>query len=92
MASRSLFLRERFHEQAVPRGAQEARRGGRWHAAGPPVPRGLRRGEQPQIFDIWESQETFDKFGEKLLPILAELGYTPPEPMIAPVHNIIVGK
>ena len=44
-----------------------------------------------QIFDIWESQETFAQFGEKLMPILAEVGHQPPEPMIAPVHNIIVG-
>ena len=45
-----------------------------------------------QVFDVWESQETFDKFGEKLLPIMAEIGYEPPVPMIAPVHNIIVGR
>jgi hypothetical protein len=44
-----------------------------------------------QVFDVWESQQTFDKFGEKLMPILAEVGYQPPTPMIAPVHNIIVG-
>jgi hypothetical protein len=45
-----------------------------------------------QIFDVWESEETFAKFGETLMPILGSLDYTPPEPMIAPVKNIIVGK
>jgi hypothetical protein len=44
-----------------------------------------------QIFDVWTSQEDFDKFGEKLIPILASLNYTPPQPMIAPVHNVIKG-
>ena len=44
-----------------------------------------------QVFDIWESQETFAKFGETLLPIMAEIGYQPPTPMFAPVNNIIVG-
>ena len=44
-----------------------------------------------QIFDVWASQEDFDKFGEKLIPILASLNYTPPQPMIAPVHNVIKG-
>ena len=44
-----------------------------------------------QIFDVWESQEAFAKFGETLLPIMGELGYKPPTPMFAPVHNIIVG-
>jgi hypothetical protein len=44
-----------------------------------------------QIFDVWESQEAFAKFGETLLPIMAEIGYQPPTPMFAPVHNTIVG-
>jgi hypothetical protein len=44
-----------------------------------------------QIFDVWDSQELFDKFGEALIPILAEQNYTPPQPMIAPVHGIIEG-
>jgi hypothetical protein len=44
-----------------------------------------------QIFDVWASQEDFDKFGEKLIPILASVNYTPPQPMIAPVHSVIKG-
>ena len=38
-----------------------------------------------QVFDVWESQETFDKFGEALFPIMAEINYQPPTPQIAPV-------
>lgn len=45
-----------------------------------------------QVFDVWDSQETFDKFGETLMPICAEVGYQPPVPMIAPVNNIIDGR
>jgi uncharacterized glyoxalase superfamily protein PhnB len=44
-----------------------------------------------QVFDIWESQEAFEAFGGTLLPIMAGLGVDPGEPMVAPVHNIIVG-
>jgi hypothetical protein len=43
------------------------------------------------VFDVWESQEFFDAFGETLMPILAEAGIDPGEPMISAVHNIIVG-
>jgi hypothetical protein len=46
-------------------------------------------GDNLQVFDVWESQEDFDKFGETLMAILAEKGIDPGEPMIAPVHNII---
>jgi hypothetical protein len=44
-----------------------------------------------QVFDIWESQEDFDAFGSTLVPILAEAGVGLSEPMVATVHNVIVG-
>ena len=44
-----------------------------------------------QVFDVWESQESFEAFGATLLPIMAELGADPGQPMISPVHNIIEG-
>jgi hypothetical protein len=43
------------------------------------------------VFDVWDSQESFDKFGETLLPIMAELGTDPGEPQVAEIHNIIIG-
>ena len=44
-----------------------------------------------QVFDVWESQESFEAFGATLVPIMTELGADPGKPMIAPVHNIIKG-
>ena len=44
-----------------------------------------------QVFDVWDSQESFAAFGETLMPILAAAGVDPGEPMISPVHNIIIG-
>ena len=43
------------------------------------------------VFDVWESEETFAKFGETLVPIMAELGADPGQPMVMPIHNIIKG-
>ena len=43
------------------------------------------------VVDVWDSQETFDAFGETLMPILGALGIDPGEPMISPVHNVIIG-
>jgi hypothetical protein len=43
------------------------------------------------VFDVWDSQESFAAFGETLMPILAEAGIDPGEPMVSPVHNIIIG-
>ena len=44
-----------------------------------------------QVFDVWESQADFDAFGPTLVPILAELGVELKEPMVANVHNVMVG-
>jgi hypothetical protein len=44
-----------------------------------------------QVFDVWESQESFEAFGATLVPIMTELGADPGTPMISPVHNIIKG-
>ena len=44
-----------------------------------------------QVFDIWDSKESFKAFGKTLLPIMAEVGADPGEPQVMPVHNIIKG-
>jgi hypothetical protein len=46
---------------------------------------------QIQVFDVWDSQESFEAFGETLLPIMASIGAEPGEPQVSPVHNIIKG-
>jgi hypothetical protein len=49
------------------------------------------RGGGLHVFDVWDSQESFDKFGETLMPIMAELGADPGEPQVAAIHNVIIG-
>jgi hypothetical protein len=41
------------------------------------------------VFDVWDSQEDFDRFGKTLLPILEEEGIDPGQPDVSPVHNVI---
>jgi hypothetical protein len=43
---------------------------------------------QVSVFDVWESKEQFEKFGETLVPIMSKLGANPGEPMIMAVHNV----
>ena len=66
-------------------------------AAGAGAPKGrtlhvaLESNGEVQVFDIWESQETFEAFGATLLPILAGHGVELKAPMVARVHNVIKG-
>lgn len=43
------------------------------------------------VFDVWDSQEAFEAFGATLVPIMAELGADPGQPMVTPVYNVIKG-
>ena len=38
---------------------------------------------------VWDSQEQFEAFAARLMPILGELGIDPGEPEVLPVHNIV---
>jgi hypothetical protein len=42
-----------------------------------------------KVSEIWDSQDQFDAFGERLMPQLADLGIDPGDPEIIEVHNII---
>jgi hypothetical protein len=41
------------------------------------------------VSEIWDSQEAFEAFGERLMPILEQVGIEPGEPTVIPVHNTI---
>lgn len=43
------------------------------------------------VFDVWDSQQSFDRFGETLMPILKEIGVDPGNPQVMPIHNVIQG-
>jgi hypothetical protein len=45
---------------------------------------------QLRVSEVWDSQEKFDAFGERLMPILSDVGIDPGEPTILEVHNTIV--
>jgi hypothetical protein len=43
---------------------------------------------QLAVFNVWESEEAFTKFGEVLMPILVEAGIQNAEPQIVPIHRL----
>ena len=45
-----------------------------------------------RVSDIWDSKESFEKFGETLRPIMDGLGIPPGDIEFFEVHNIIVGE
>jgi hypothetical protein len=44
---------------------------------------------QVRVSEVWDSQEKFNSFGERLMPILADVGIDPGQPETFEVHNVI---
>ena len=42
-----------------------------------------------RVSEIWDSQEQLDAFGEKLMPVLSEVGIEAGEPETMEIHNIV---
>jgi hypothetical protein len=40
------------------------------------------------VFDVWESVEQFEKFGETLVPIMSNLGADPGQPQVSTIRNL----
>jgi hypothetical protein len=42
-----------------------------------------------RVSEIWDSREQLDAFGQRLRPVLAEVGIDPGEPEILEIHHIV---
>ncbi|HEV7773229.1 MAG TPA: hypothetical protein VGO48_08110 [Conexibacter sp.] len=42
-----------------------------------------------RVSEIWDSREQWEAFGERLMPVLADIGIQPGEPEVIAVGNIV---
>ena len=42
-----------------------------------------------RVSEIWDSREQFEAFGQRLMPVLNEVGIEPGQPEMLEIHNII---
>ena len=42
-----------------------------------------------RVSEIWDSREQFDAFGERLMPVLKDVGIDPGQPEVLEIHNIV---
>jgi len=42
-----------------------------------------------RVSEIWDSRDQFDAFGERLMPVLKDVGIEPGKPEMLEIHNII---
>lgn len=42
-----------------------------------------------KVSEIWDSEEKWQAFGERLMPVLADAGIEPGEPTVIPIHNTV---
>jgi hypothetical protein len=48
-------------------------------------------GSEPslRVSEIWDSRERWEAFGERLMPVLADVGIDPGEPEVIEVRNVV---
>jgi hypothetical protein len=44
---------------------------------------------QVRVSEIWDSREQFEAFGQRLMPLLADIGIDPGQPEILEVYNVV---
>ena len=42
-----------------------------------------------RVSEVFDSREQLEAFGERLMPVLAEVGINPGEPEVLEIHNIV---
>ncbi|HEX7058448.1 MAG TPA: hypothetical protein VF176_01175 [Solirubrobacterales bacterium] len=42
-----------------------------------------------RVSEIWDSREELEAFGERLMPVLSEVGIDPGEPEVIEIYNIV---
>ena len=42
-----------------------------------------------KVSQVWDTREQMDAFGQRIMPILAEMGIDPGQPEVVEVHNTI---
>jgi hypothetical protein len=42
-----------------------------------------------RVSEIWDSREQLDAFGQRLMPVLSEVGLDPGEPVVVEIHSIV---
>ncbi len=42
-----------------------------------------------RVSEIWDSREQFEAFGQRLMPVLADVGIDPGQPEIVDVYNVV---
>ena len=45
-----------------------------------------------KVVDVYDSQQSFERFGQTLMPILKALGIDVGQPVVSPAHNVISGQ
>ncbi|MGB7686219.1 MAG: hypothetical protein WBL45_10620 [Solirubrobacterales bacterium] len=42
-----------------------------------------------RVSEVWDSRQQLEAFGERLMPVLSDVGIEPGEPEILEIHNIV---
>jgi hypothetical protein len=64
-------------------------RDGQWPPAGLVHHSCFGEGNGLMVYEVWESQEALDAFGQRLMPVLQAQQIDPGQPQVMPVVNVL---
>ena len=78
-------LNEQQYRTVVDQLANE----GTWPPAGLVHHSCFGEGEGLMVYEVWETQDALDAFGQKLMPVLQQQNLDPGQPQVMPVVNVL---
>ena len=89
MAVAIYFHPPTLNEQQYRGVVEQLEKAGDWPPSGLVHHSCFGEGEQLMVYEVWESQQALDAFGQRLMPVLQEQQLDPGQPQVMPVVNIL---
>ena len=62
---------------------------GEWPPAGLVHHSCFGEGDNLMVYEVWETQDALDEFGQRLMPVLQQQNLDPGQPQVMPVVNVL---
>lgn len=89
MAVAIYFHPESLSEPEYRAVVEQLAREGEWPPSGLVHHSCFGEGNQLMVYEVWETQEALDAFGQRLMPVLQQQQLDPGQPQVMPVVNVL---
>ena len=89
MAVAIYFHPTTLNEQQYRAVVSQLEKDGQWPPAGLVHHSCFGEGDNLMVYEVWETQDALDSFGQRLMPVLQQQDVDPGQPQVMPVVNVL---